>query len=195
MICNWSDNQPPGNCHHRQERRHCNRTGQRQCKARTVFRLLWNCSHWIHPRRSNCKQATLQRDPSLSMQFNSSLSVLSFGARRTGCYYMTMPLHITLCLSKKRWQNNRSPFCHILHTHLILHHVISFSFPVRKKNYAGINFSQSRRSSLPQEKPYGTFCKYPSPVFPAAIPTLADLHSGQQQLFWGRIWICVSVRE
>jgi hypothetical protein len=31
-------------------------------------------------------------------------------------------------------------------------------------------------------------------VLPAAIP-LADLHSGQQRLFWGRMWICVSVCE
>jgi hypothetical protein len=30
-------------------------------------------------------------------------------------------------------------------------------------------------------------------VFSAAIPTLADLHSGKRQLFWGRMWICVSV--
>jgi hypothetical protein len=34
-------------------------------------------------------------------------------------------------------------------------------------------------------------CKYLSAVFPAAIPTLADLCSGQQYLFWGRVWICV----
>jgi hypothetical protein len=38
-------------------------------------------------------------------------------------------------------------------------------------------------------------CKYFSAVFPAAIPTLADLHSGQRRLFWGRMWICVSVCE
>jgi hypothetical protein len=29
----------------------------------------------------------------------------------------------------------------------------------------------------------------------SAIQTLADLHSGQQQLFWGKLWICVSVYE
>jgi hypothetical protein len=30
------------------------------------------CSHGIHPRRSDCKQAPLQGDPSPSMQFNLS---------------------------------------------------------------------------------------------------------------------------
>jgi hypothetical protein len=29
----------------------------------------------------------------------------------------------------------------------------------------------------------------------SAIPTLADLHSRQRRLFWGRMWICVSVCE
>jgi hypothetical protein len=49
-------------------------TGQikRQGNACTVFRLIWNCSRGIHPRRSDCKQALLQGDPSPSMQFNSS---------------------------------------------------------------------------------------------------------------------------
>ena len=28
-------------------------------------------------------------------------------------------------------------------------------------------------------------------VLPAAIPTLADVHSGQLRLFWGRLWICL----
>jgi hypothetical protein len=41
----------------------------------------------------------------------------------------------------------------------------------------------------------GPSCKYLSAVFPAAIPTLADLHSGQRPLFWGWMWICVSVSE
>jgi hypothetical protein len=48
-------------------------TGQvkRQSNAGTVSRLIWNSSHEIHPRRSDCKQAPLQGDPSPSMQFNS----------------------------------------------------------------------------------------------------------------------------
>jgi hypothetical protein len=29
----------------------------------------------------------------------------------------------------------------------------------------------------------------------AAISTLADLHSGQRQLFWGPMWICISACE
>jgi hypothetical protein len=43
---------------------------------------------------------------------------------------MTALPHTALCLFKRSWQNSRSPFCHTLHTHLISHHVISFSFPV-----------------------------------------------------------------
>jgi hypothetical protein len=38
-------------------------------------------------------------------------------------------------------------------------------------------------------------CKYLSAVFPAAVPTLADLHNGQRRLFCGRMWICISVCE
>jgi hypothetical protein len=41
----------------------------------------------------------------------------------------------------------------------------------------------------------GPSCKYFSAVFPAAIPTLADLQRGQWWLSWGRLWICVSVCE
>jgi hypothetical protein len=66
---------------------------------------------------------------------------------------------------------------HILPTYLISHHAISFSFPAWKKSYMGVA------------------SKYISAVFPAAIPTLADLHSGQRRLFWGRMWKCVSVCE
>jgi hypothetical protein len=39
----------------------------------------------------------------------------------------------------------------------------------------------------------GPSCEYLSAVLPAAIPTLADLHSGQWRLFWGRMWMYVSV--
>jgi hypothetical protein len=85
------------------------------------------------------------------------VSILSSGAGRTGCCYITTPLHIALCLSKRSWQNKRSPFCHTLHTHLISHHAISFPFPARKKSYVGVNFSWPKISSLPQGKPYGTF--------------------------------------
>jgi hypothetical protein len=38
------------------------------------------------------------------------VSVLSFGAGRTGCCYMTTPLHIALCLSKRSWQYNSHRF-------------------------------------------------------------------------------------
>jgi hypothetical protein len=41
----------------------------------------------------------------------------------------------------------------------------------------------------------GPSCIYLSTVFPADIPKLADLHSGQWRLFLGWMWICVSVSE
>jgi hypothetical protein len=66
-------------------------------------------------------------------------------------------LHIALSLSKRSWKNNRSPFCHILHTHLISHHEISSPTPAWKKSYVGIDFSRLRRSSLSQGKLYMTF--------------------------------------
>jgi hypothetical protein len=49
-------------------------TGQvkRQGNAPTVWLLIWNCSHGIHPRRSDCEQAPLQAGPSPSMQLDSS---------------------------------------------------------------------------------------------------------------------------
>jgi hypothetical protein len=40
----------------------------------------------------------------------------------------------------------------------------------------------------------GTYCQYVSAMFSTAI-SLADLPSGQRQLFWGPMWICVSVCE
>lgn len=36
-------------------------------------------------------------------------------------------------------------------------------------------------------------CKFLSAMFPAAMPTLADWHSGQRQLSGGRKWICASL--
>jgi hypothetical protein len=49
-------------------------TGQNkwQDDALTVFQLIWNCSHRIHPRRSDCKQAPLHGNLLPSMQFNFS---------------------------------------------------------------------------------------------------------------------------
>jgi hypothetical protein len=38
-------------------------------------------------------------------------------------------------------------------------------------------------------------CQYVSAMFSAAISMLADWHSDQRQLFWGPMWICVSVCE
>jgi hypothetical protein len=38
-------------------------------EGKVMFELIWNCSLGIYPRRIDCKQAPLQRDPLLSMQF------------------------------------------------------------------------------------------------------------------------------
>jgi hypothetical protein len=162
-------------------------TGQvkRQGNAWTVFQLIWNCSHRIHPRKRDCKQAPLQGDPLPSKQFNFSLSALSFGTGRTGCCYMTMPLHTALCLSKI-WQNNRS---------LTSSHTMRFLFlsPLeRKSTWASTSVGWGDRHCHKGSR-MGPSCKYLSAAFSAAIPTLADLHSGQQQPFWGSMWICVSV--
>jgi hypothetical protein len=45
--------------------------GKRQGNALTVCRLIWNWSHGIHPRRSNCKHAQLQGDLLPYTQFSS----------------------------------------------------------------------------------------------------------------------------
>jgi hypothetical protein len=65
---------------------------------------------------------------------------------------------------------------------------------VRKATWASI--SDGRRDRCCHKGScMGTSCKYLSAVFPAAIPTLEDLHRGQRWLFWGWMWMCVSVCE
>jgi hypothetical protein len=114
------------------------------------------------------------------------VSILSFG-ERTGCCYTMLPLLIILCLPERCWKNNRSPFCHMLHIHLISHQLF-FYFPAWKKSYEGIDFKWSRDHHCHKESCTELSCKYLSAVFPAAIPTLADMHSGQWQLFEGGCW-------
>ena len=48
--------------------------------------------------------------------------------RNNGCCYAITPLHSAQSLSKRNVQDNRSPFCHTLRTHLISHHAIFVSF-------------------------------------------------------------------
>jgi hypothetical protein len=106
-----------------------------------------------------------------------------------------MPLDIDLCSSKRRWQNNRSLFCHTFHTHLISHHAIFFLSPLeRKATWALILVGWGDRHCH-KGSCTGPSCKYLSAVFWTTIPTLTDLHSGQRQLFWGRMWIYVNVYE
>jgi hypothetical protein len=78
---------------------------------------------------------------------------------------------------------------------LISHHAIYFSFPTwRKALWALISVSQGD-CHCHKGRHAGPSCKYLSAVFPADMPTLANLHSGQQRLFWGKMWICVRVCE
>jgi hypothetical protein len=64
----------------------------------------------------------------------------------------------------------------------------------RKATWASISVGRRGRRCHKGSR-MGPSCKYLSAVFPAAIPTLSDLHSGQWRLFWGWMWICVSVFE
>jgi hypothetical protein len=70
-----------------------------------------------------------------------------------------------------------------------------FFFPRLKEKLRGCRFLLAEDCRCHKGSRMGPSCKYPSAVFPAAIPTLADLHSGQQQLFGGGVWICVSLCE
>jgi hypothetical protein len=56
-----------------------------------------------------------------------------------------------------------------------------------------VSISVYRRGRYHEGSHMGPSCRYLSAVYPAAIPTLAGLHSGQRQLFWGWMWICASV--
>jgi hypothetical protein len=97
------------------------------------------------------------------------------------------PAHRSV-LVQEELANNRSPFCHNLHTHLISYHAISFSFPTRKKaTWASISVDRGDRHCHKGNRT-GPFSIYLSAVFLAVIPTLADLHSYQRRLFRGRLW-------
>jgi hypothetical protein len=85
---------------------------------------------WNSSQKKQVRTGTATRSSFAIYAVQFAVSVLSFGAGRTGCCYTITPLHIALCLSKKSWQNNRSLFCYTLRSYLISHHEISFSFPV-----------------------------------------------------------------
>jgi hypothetical protein len=121
---------------------------KRQVNAWTVFRLIWNCSHGIHPRRVAiyehhykvilCRlcNSILCKRPELWCRKNWLL------------LYDNAPAE--LCTDKKQVtilpHPPYSPDPHIL-----------FSFPAWKKSYVGVHFSRPSRSFLPQGKPFGTF--------------------------------------
>jgi hypothetical protein len=79
-------------------------------------------------------------------------------------------------------------------SHLISHHAISLSPPpphLREK-LGGHQFQSAEEIVTAQGKKNRAFLQI-SAVFPAATPTLADLHSGQRRLFSGMMWICVNL--
>jgi hypothetical protein len=75
---------------------------------------------------------------------------------------------------------------------LISHHEISFFSPHLKEKLCGHQFQSAEEIVTTQGKKNRAFLQI-SAMFPAATLTLADLHSGQQQLFSGMIWICVNL--
>jgi hypothetical protein len=64
-----------------------------------------------------------------------------------------------------------------------------FFFLRLKEELCGIDFSQLRLM-LHKGSHTGPSCKYLSAVFPAVIPTLADLHSSQQRLLRKDVDMC-----
>jgi hypothetical protein len=55
-----------------------------------------------------------------------------------------------------------------------------FFFPCLKEKLCGRRFLSAEEIVAATRSRMGPSCKYLSVVFPAAIPTLADLHSGQR---------------
>jgi hypothetical protein len=64
-----------------------------------------------------------------------------------------------------------------------------FFFPCMKEKLRWCQFQSAEIITATREAVPS--CKYLSSVFPARIPMLADLHSGQWWLSWGRMWIRV----
>jgi hypothetical protein len=78
-------------------------------------------------------------------------------------------------------------FGHILPTHLISQHEIFF-FPRLKEKLLGRRFQSAEEIGnrhCHKGNRTGPPCKYFLAVFPAAIPTLVDLHSGHGYYFEG----------
>jgi hypothetical protein len=126
---------------------------QDRSKGHAMLELFVNSSETVHMYlipEGVTKQAPLQGDTSLSMQF-IRCEHPGLWRRRN---WLLLHLYTALCLSKRRWQNTvlpRSPYSpDLLPCDL-------FSFPSWKKSYVGTDFGLPRTSSLPQGKPYRTF--------------------------------------
>jgi hypothetical protein len=133
-------------------------TGQvkRQGNAWTIFRLIWNCTQGIIPEEVTVNK---HRYKEILRHLCNPIHHKDSELWRRKSWLLldeNTPAHCSVHVQGEL-QNNRLPFCHTLHTHLISNHEISFSFPAWKKSYVGIDFSRLRRSSLTQGKPYGTF--------------------------------------
>jgi hypothetical protein len=157
MICKWRDYRSPENRHHHQERRNHNRTVLKARQCFNSFSTHLELFTWNSSQQEWLQTSTTRRTSFAIYTIQFVVSALSSGAGRTGCCYTTMTQHFTLCLSKRNWQNNTSPFCHASPSSPNLTPCNLFSFPAWKKSYMGANFCQLRRSSLPQVKLYWTF--------------------------------------
>jgi hypothetical protein len=154
---------------------------KRQGNAWTVFRLIWNCSHGIHPRWRDCIQAPLWGDPLPSMQFNSLQE----------CWAL---VQVELAVATRQHRCTSLCACPRGAGKTTGHRFATPSPLERKAMWASISVSRGDCHCHKGSR-MGPSCKCLSVVFPAAIPTLADLHSGQPRLFWGSMWICVSACE
>jgi hypothetical protein len=145
MICNWSDNRPPGNHHYCQERTETE-TGQvkrqgvhvefiqggatvNKHRYKEILHRLRNSVHHKHPE--------LWRRKNWLFLHNNS------------------PANRSVLVQEELTNQKVTVLPHPQHLSDLAPGV--FSFPTWKKSYVGVDFSWLRRSPLPQGKLYETF--------------------------------------
>jgi hypothetical protein len=166
---------------------------KRQGNVWTVFWLIWNCSDGIHPSRSD------------KHRYKEILHRLCNSIRRKRPEFWhtknwlllhdNSPAHCSVLVQEELAKQQVTVLPHPPYS-LDLAPCDFYFFPWLKKKatwaliLVGRGDCHCHKGSCTRPS-----WKYLSAAFPAAIPTLADLHSGQQQLLWGRMWICVHVCE
>ena len=103
---------------------------------------------------------------------NLGVAIMSVATRQRSCTL------VYACRGIGKETGRRFFFSKILHTPLISHQAISFSFPASKKTtWVWISVGRRDRHCYKSSRTgYSSQCL--SVVFPVAIPTLADIHSG-----------------